>query len=197
MIPWFHASLCRSSRAGEVTVPADLATAVVSGGVSLVVGILSATASVFVAGRRARVDEKITQARGAIERGIAEMKGTLDKELAEQKNRLDNATAFAAEHVAHELMKHETWKLRSFRIIKHHLGGFTDDELKKILVRAGAIRIQSESGEELWGLLDRNKEYLGVERVGSAPIPFDKPRSAEDQNKLENFNPRGPGGAQG
>jgi len=151
--------------------PADLATALVSGAVSLVVGVLSATASVAVANRRARVDEK-----------LAALKGILDKELAEQKNRLDNATVFAAERVAHELMMHEKWKLRSFRIIKHHVGGFEDDELRKILVRAGAIRVQSEHGDELWGLLDRNRDSLGVEQLGSLPIAFDKPRFASDIN---------------
>jgi hypothetical protein len=31
------------------------------------------------------------------------------------------------------------WRLRSFDVIKFHLGGFEDDDLRKMLVKAGAI----------------------------------------------------------
>jgi hypothetical protein len=38
------------------------------------------------------------------------------------------------------------WTWRTFAIIKHHLGGFEDDELRKLLVRAGAIRATAKTG---------------------------------------------------
>jgi hypothetical protein len=50
-------------------------------------------------------------------------------------------------------------------VIKVHLGGFADDELRKILVRAGAVRFEAKSGSELWGLLERNHDLLGVTKV--------------------------------
>ena len=55
--------------------------------------------------------------------------------LAEKRVRRDFALDFAAERVARELMMHPRWQWRSFRVIKHYLGGFDDDELRRILVR--------------------------------------------------------------
>jgi hypothetical protein len=78
-----------------------------------------------------------------------------------------------AERVVHELL-HQNWPLRSFRVIRHHVGGFSDTELRKLLVRAGAIRFMSASGRELWGLLDRNRRLLGVTRVKSEPANFNE-----------------------
>jgi hypothetical protein len=115
--------------------------------------------------KRAAVDEKLAALKGKIDDDLAKLKGALDKELAEQKARLDNKALYAAEDVANALMKHSKWRLRSWNVIKVHLGGFSDDELRKILVRAGAIRFEAKSGSELWGLLDRNRDLLGVTQV--------------------------------
>ena len=167
-----------------------VSAAIVAGIVSLVVGAVTAIVTVVVANRRAAVDEKIAQSRTDVDRDVAlsrrevdreiaqsrvevdrelaKLKGTLDKELAEQKDRLDNKTIFAAERVAHELMMDPEWKQRSFKIIKHHIGGFEDNELRKILVRAGAIRFLVQ-GEEYWGLLDRNRAKVGAEQLNPDP----------------------------
>jgi len=96
---------------------------------------------------------------------VAAGRAKVDRELAELKAQLDNKMLYAAEDVAHALMQHSKWRLRSFNVIKVHLGGFLDDELRKILVRAGAIRFEAKSGSELWGLLDRNRDLLGVTQV--------------------------------
>jgi hypothetical protein len=49
------------------------------------------------------------------------------------------------------------------------LGGFKEDELRQILVRCGAIRFMSKSGLELWGLLERNEDRLGLTKIASDP----------------------------
>lgn len=67
-------------------------------------------------------------------------------------------TEFMAEQVARKLLESEKWKKRSFKEIKKRLGGFEDDELRKILVRAGAVRFEGD--DELWGLLSRNTNDL-------------------------------------
>jgi hypothetical protein len=96
--------------------------------------------------------------------------------ISERKLRRDFGLEFAAERVAHELMQSK-WRLRSFDVIKFHLGGFEDDDLRKMLVKAGAIRFASKSGFELWGLLSRNRDLLGLTRVPwdpenrGAPLP--------------------------
>jgi len=70
-------------------------------------------------------------------------------------------TEFMAEQVARQLLEHERWQRRSFKAIKHRLGGFDDDELRKILVRAGAIRFEDRNTqEEFWGLIHRNRDAL-------------------------------------
>jgi len=76
---------------------------------------------------------------------------------------------FAAERAARELMNDSEWRLRSFKVIKQHLGGFDDDELRRTLVRAGAVRFKSKSGRELWGLFERTRDLLGVEKIDDDP----------------------------
>src|SRR5437660_1277441 len=75
---------------------------------------------------------------------------------------------FAAEGVAREMLLDRKWPYRTFRVLKYHLSGFTDDELRKILVRAGGIRLTA-GGHEVWGLLSRNHKYLSVEEIKEAP----------------------------
>jgi hypothetical protein len=90
---------------------------------------------------------------------------------------------FAAEGVAREMLIDRKWPYRTFRILKYHLSGFTDDELRKILVRAGGIRLTA-GGHEVWGLLARNREYLSAEEIKEAPttqISFDA--SGQHQNQ--------------
>ncbi|GMU68246.1 MAG: hypothetical protein AMXMBFR37_05790 [Steroidobacteraceae bacterium] len=80
--------------------------------------------------------------------------------VQERKLKLELRTEFMAEQAAKALMEREDWKMRSFDEIKRRLGGFSDDELRKLLVRAGAVRFEGTDGKELWGLISRNKEKL-------------------------------------
>jgi hypothetical protein len=97
---------------------------------------------------------------------------------------------FAAEGVAREMLIDRKWPYRTFRVLRYHLSGFTDDELRKILVRAGGIRLTA-GGQEVWGLLSRNREYLSVEEIKDAPttqIAFDSSGLQLNQQQQE----RGP-----
>lgn len=67
---------------------------------------------------------------------------------------------FMAEETARHFLSHRAFTDRSFETLRNHLGGFADDELRKILVRAGAIRIYREDGSEWWRLLSRMEEYI-------------------------------------
>lgn len=69
-------------------------------------------------------------------------------------------TEFMAEQVAKQLLESEEWEKRTFEAIERRLGGFEKDELRKILVRAGAVRFEGQEGKEFWGLLSRNKRDL-------------------------------------
>jgi hypothetical protein len=67
---------------------------------------------------------------------------------------------FMAEVTARHFLSHKSFTDRSFETLRNHLGGFGDDELRKILVRAGAIRVYREDGSEWWRLLSRMDEFI-------------------------------------
>lgn len=69
-------------------------------------------------------------------------------------------TEFMAEETAKHFLSHKSHIDRSFDVLQKHLGGFDDDELRKILVRAGAIRVYRDDGSEWWRLLSRLDEYI-------------------------------------
>lgn len=106
---------------------------------------------------------------GVIALIVAIFTSLLTNYATRQKLLRDYKLDFAAETVARQLLKDKEWRLRSFSVIKHHLGGFEDDALRQVLVKAGAIRFTSKKGVELWGLLDRNSERLGLEWIESEP----------------------------
>jgi len=76
------------------------------------------------------------------------------------KIREENRTEFQAEQTAMHYLSHKNYTDRSFETLKKHLGGFEDNELRKILVRAGAIRTYRDDGSEWWRLLSRMDEYI-------------------------------------
>lgn len=69
-------------------------------------------------------------------------------------------TEFMAETTARHFLSHKSYTDRSFETLSRNLGGFSDDELRKILVRAGAIRVFRDDGSEWWRLLSRMDEYI-------------------------------------
>jgi hypothetical protein len=96
-------------------------------------------------------------------------------------------TGFMAETAAHELLTQFEAPFRTFILIRHHIGGFTDDELRRILVRAGALRFMSESGIELWALHERVKWYQASwdrepqNYLSIWKLPVDPKTPAEDE----------------
>jgi hypothetical protein len=84
--------------------------------------------------------------------------------VTNRKANLESKLELAAEKVARELLKDETWKLRSLNVFKSRLPGIDDDSLRKILIRAGAISIKI-GDEEAWGLVYRNKELINIDKL--------------------------------
>ena len=76
--------------------------------------------------------------------------------------RREFALEFASEAAVKTLLEQPEWECRTFDMIKKRLGGFDDDELRKLLVRAGAVRAfrNDERKTELWGLASRNPKLL-------------------------------------
>jgi hypothetical protein len=93
--------------------------------------------------------------------------------LARQRLREEFRLQFQAETVIRKLLMNEKWALRSFDVIKHHIGGFDDDELRRLLVRAGAVRFSPGGGMEMWGLYERTHHALeGTEGYEKALEPW-------------------------
>ena len=67
---------------------------------------------------------------------------------------------YMAEETARHFLSHKSFTDRSFETLRNHLGGFEEDELRKILVRAGAIRVYRDDGSEWWRLLSRMEEFI-------------------------------------
>lgn len=67
-------------------------------------------------------------------------------------------TEHMAEKTALHYLNHKGYTDRSFKILAQRLGGFEDNELRKILVRAGAVRYTRADGSEWWRLLSRVPE---------------------------------------
>lgn len=146
--------------------------AVVAGCVSLITALVTALITVRLSHRREKLDERLAALKADLDRELAGRRGSLDErltalkaqfegELAVQRARLDNRDSYAAEQVAHALLMHPQWRLRSFSVIKSKLGGFEEERLRRILVQAGAVRfIRGADNVEYWGLLDRNQEVL-------------------------------------
>ena len=84
------------------------------------------------------------------------------QQLANQLRMLQeqHKVEFMAETTARHFLSHKSFTDRSFETLRNHLGGFGDDELRKILVRAGAIRVYREDGSEWWRLLSRMEEFI-------------------------------------
>lgn len=81
-------------------------------------------------------------------------------EMQETRLRAQLRTEFMAEEAIVRLLRHRNCSKRSFEAIQARIGGFGDDELRRLLVRAGAVRFGNGKGEEFWGLRDRNDEEL-------------------------------------
>jgi len=79
------------------------------------------------------------------------------------KFRREHLLDLQAERLIMRLLRNPRYRFRKFETIKHHLGGFKDDELRKMIVRAGGIRFEDGNKVEIWGHYDRVGETLDAE----------------------------------
>lgn len=121
--------------------------------------LLAAAISALVAGVVAFVVAR-TNARSALVAQEQRLRTELDNTLAAQQHRLETElrTEFMAEEALRRLLL-ETRPLRTFTAIKRRVRGFEDDELRQLLVRAGALCYERRRDKaELWGLRERTEE---------------------------------------
>ena len=111
---------------------------------------------------KAEMDNQAASRRAQMEQKIEMMRAIFQNDLANLKHLLEHKTELSAEKVVTELLliMLSEQKTRTWNIIRATIGGFTDEELRKILVGAGAIRMTGPHGEERWGILSQNREFL-------------------------------------
>ena len=85
--------------------------------------------------------------------------------------REQHKTEFMAETTARHYLTHQAYTDRSFDVLRKHLGGFGDDELRKILVRAGAVRVYKPDGSEWWRLVERIDEAISRKELSEGIAP--------------------------
>ena len=92
----------------------------------------------------------------------------------ERRLRQELRTQFMAEEALRELLSHPDWRLRSFEIITKRVRGFSDDELRQLLIRSGALCFERKAdGAEMWGLRSRNEDELTKQpkdEPGDSPV---------------------------
>ena len=94
-----------------------------------------------------------------------------------EKLREEYRVEFATERALRILLS-RGWNLRSFETLKYHLKGFGDDELRKLLVGAGAIQFEVRDPEkiEYWGVVENTKGLLSSSDGGNFKLVGDPPR---------------------
>ena len=74
-------------------------------------------------------------------------------------------TEHMAERAARHFLSHKGYTDRSFELIRKRLGGFDGDDLRRLLVRAGAVRYIREDGSEWWRLIERQGEITAKRKT--------------------------------
>jgi Tfp pilus assembly protein PilN len=141
-----------------------ITAALVSAGVSLLTAIVTTIQTTRLQDRQYR--QELEKQEVLFQQELQKQTRSLADDF--HRDREQYRTQFMAERVVVELLQQPNWHMRSFNQIERRLKGFEHDELRKILVRAGAICLEGSGGQELWGLLSRPevRKALGNRAIG-------------------------------
>jgi hypothetical protein len=77
----------------------------------------------------------------------------------------DNQSENAIKSILLDMLNHKSYTDRSFYALRERVGGYTDDELRKILHGIGARKTTRKDGTgEWWYLQERNHERIDRKR---------------------------------
>jgi len=82
-----------------------------------------------------------------------------------EMHRQENKTVYAAEDTVRRMLSHTKYECRRFSALRKALLGFDDNELRRLLIRAGACSVDRGDGEEWWVLSEREPEYFSSVRA--------------------------------
>lgn len=103
----------------------------------------------------------------------------LNSAFAFIKFRSENTLTRQTERAIRKLIKATEDRYVPFRIIRHHIGGYAEDELRQILVRCGAIRFADQNMVEHWALLStiprkQRSKLTSIQIAATASTPPSK-----------------------
>jgi hypothetical protein len=139
---------------------AAIVVASISGAVAIAVAIRGERERSRLAHTQAEQALQLQEARIRADAANARIAEEAALRAQEARLRMEMRTVFMAEEAIRGLLKHSDWTLRSFDEIQKRVRGFEPQELRQLLVRAGAVAFTGQRGEELWGLRERNDRDL-------------------------------------
>ena len=96
-----------------------------------------------------------------------------------EKLRAEYAVEMSIESALKDFLSLNEFPYRSFEMIRHHIGGFEANELRQLLVRAGAVRFMAADKTELWALRERVSDEFKRSRWKLAKAPLNKVAASE------------------
>ena len=81
--------------------------------------------------------------------------------IAQERHKREYKFEISVERTVLIFLSDKRFKSRKFDTIKRHIRGLKDDDLRKILLSVGAVCIENEEGDELWGLYDQINRKIG------------------------------------
>ena len=99
-----------------------------------------------------------------------------EQELVAQRAQLqtEHAIELSVEKALQHMLSIYELPYRSFQMIRHHIGGFDANELRRLLVRAGAVRFMAADGAELWALVSQVEDDFKYGRWKLTESPRNK-----------------------
>jgi hypothetical protein len=79
-----------------------------------------------------------------------------DKEMFQFSNRGSEAV----KNILIEMLNHRNHVDRAFSALRAPIGGYSDDEIRKLLIEVGAKKVYREDDSEWWYLLERQDEHI-------------------------------------
>lgn len=132
---------------------------------SALVGVVGGVATTLLSLRseRRKVRDQLSFERTKFEVEIATQRATLRAEFGTEES---------VESAIRHFLDIKELPYRSFPMIRHHIGGFDSNELRRLLVRAGAVRFMAQDGTEMWALWNNvpNQFKAGRRKLSEAPL---------------------------
>jgi hypothetical protein len=109
--------------------------------------------------------------------GVSLVVATIVAVTATRRERLrtELRTEFMVEVAIRALLSVDKWPLRSFEKVRRHVAGFEDPELRRLLVRSGALRFKARDGSECGACGSETSTDWSVRRP--APMSAARPSS--------------------